>query len=125
MQLRSGPNPVPYVSNPPGVDLKDRRELLDVIGVLAKAQQGISHDAEILSKVSQYEMAYRMQTSVPEVADLSDEPDSVLDLYGPDVRTPGTFARNCLLARRLARSRGTRRGARCRGHRRTEVWCGR
>ena len=57
---------------------------------------------EILSRVSQYEMAYRMQTSVPEVADISNEPDHVLDLYGPDVRKPGTFARNCLLARRLA-----------------------
>ena len=69
---------------------------------LATMQHGRSNDPEILSKVSQYEMSYRMQTSVPDVADISNEPDHVLDLYGPDVRKPGTFARNCLLARRLA-----------------------
>jgi hypothetical protein len=102
VQLRSGANPVPYVTNPSGVDMKDRRELLDVVGALAKEQNTLSRDPELLSKASQYEMAYRMQTSVPEVADLADEPEHVMELYGPDVRTPGTFARNCLLARRLA-----------------------
>ena len=102
VQFRSGEAPVPYIGNPEGFTLKDRREMLDLIGRLSRSQQNASHDPEILSKVAQYEMAYRMQTSVPEVADISTEPDHVLDLYGPDVRKPGTFARNCLLARRLA-----------------------
>src|SRR5262249_54184527 len=77
-------------------------DMLEMIATLAKAQHDVSKDPEILSKVRQYEMAYRMQTSIPEVADISDEPKSVLDMYGPDVSKPGTFARNCLLARRLA-----------------------
>ncbi len=98
----AGESPVLYVSSPGGVDRQDRRAELDVLGVLAKAQYDRSGDPEILSKVTQYEMAYRMQESVPEVADISNEPQSVLDLYGPDVMKPGTFARNCLIARRLA-----------------------
>ena len=102
VQFRSGENPVPYVSSPNGVTLQDRRELLDVVGRLAEDERVASNDPEILSRVSQYEMAYRMQSSVPEIADISKEPESVLDLYGPDVKRPGTFARNCLLARRLA-----------------------
>ena len=77
-------------------------EMLDAIGRLANVQHTESHDPEIPSKISQYEMAYRMQESVPEIADISKEPDHVLDLYGPQVRQTGTFARNCLLARRLA-----------------------
>ena len=100
--FRSGKDPVLYVSNPAGVDMKDRRAMLDVIATIADAQHEISNDPEIPAKISQYEMAYRMMTSVPEVADISNEPDSVLDMYGPNVRKPGTFARNCLLARRLA-----------------------
>ncbi len=100
--FRSGENPVPYISNPTGLTSKDRRDMLDAIADVSKMQHELSNDPEISSKVSQYEMSYRMQTSVPEVADISDEPDHVLDLYGPDVRKPGTFARNCLLARRLA-----------------------
>ena len=76
--------------------------MLDVIGKLSERQLAQSGDPEIPAKISQYEMAYRMMTSIPEVADISKEPESVLDMYGPDVRTPGTFARNCLLARRLA-----------------------
>lgn len=102
VQFRSGENPVPYVGNPSGLTLRNRRDMLDLVGLLSREQHAVSNDPEILSRVSQYEMAYRMQTSVPEVADISSEPDSVLDLYGPDVREPGTFARNCLLARRLA-----------------------
>jgi hypothetical protein len=102
VRFRSGETPVPYVSNPAGVTLVDRRRMLDLLSILANAQHESSNDPEIPSKVSQYEMAYRMQSSVPEVADISSEPDHVLDLYGPDVRKPGTFARNCLLARRLA-----------------------
>jgi hypothetical protein len=100
--FRSGQQPVPYISNPTGLTSKDRREMLDAITDIANLQHETSNDPEIPSKLSQYEMSYRMQTSVPEVADISDEPDHVLDLYGPDVRKPGTFARNCLLARRLA-----------------------
>src|SRR5262245_31990390 len=100
--FRSSQQPVPYISNPNGVTAKDRRDMLDAIGDVANLQHQVSNDPEIPSKLSQYEMSYRMQTSVPEVADISDEPDHVLDLYGPDVRKPGTFARNCLLARRLA-----------------------
>ena len=75
-------------------------------------QHDESHDPEILSRVSQYEMAYRMQASVPEVADISNEPEHMLDMYGPDVKKPGTFARNCLLARRLA-ERGVKSVRRC------------
>jgi hypothetical protein len=100
--FRSGGNPVPYIGNPDGITMKDRREMLDAIADVAGEQYRLSNDPEIPSKLSQYEMSYRMQSSVPEVADISDEPDHVLDLYGPDVRKPGTFARNCLLARRLA-----------------------
>jgi hypothetical protein len=100
--FRAGQDPVLYVSNPPGIDLKDRRAMLDVIGALSETQHEISNDAEIPAKISQYEMAYRMMTSVPEVADISNEPKSVLEMYGPDVEKPGSFARNCLLARRLA-----------------------
>jgi hypothetical protein len=96
--FRSGKDPVLYISNPSGVDMQDRRSMLDVIGRLSETQHESSDDPEIPAKVSQYEMAYRMMTSVPEVADISDEPDNILDLYGPDVRRPGTFARNCLLA---------------------------
>jgi hypothetical protein len=76
--------------------------LLDRLGKLAAIQYESSKDPEILSRVSQYEMAYRMQTSVPEVADISDEHPEVLEMYGPDVHQSGTFARNCLIARRLA-----------------------
>ena len=100
--FRSSQTPVPYIANPEGLTQRDRRDMLDAIADVAGMQHKVSNDPEIPSKLSQYEMSYRMQTSVPEVADISDEPDHVLDLYGPDVRKPGTFARNCLLARRLA-----------------------
>ena len=82
--------------------MKERRVTLDAVNALAKIQQQMSGDEEIASKISQYEMAYRMRSSIPEVADISSEPDHILDMYGPEVRKPGTFARNCLLARRLA-----------------------
>jgi hypothetical protein len=100
--FRSGSTPVTYIANPQGLERRDRREMLDAIAAVANAQFQVSHDPEIPSKLSQYEMSYRMQQSVPDVADISAEPDHVLDLYGPDVRQPGTFARNCLIARRLA-----------------------
>jgi hypothetical protein len=102
VQFRSGQEPVPYIESPSGHTKKDRREMLDAIGTLAQIQRAASNDPEIPSKINQYEMAYRMQTSVPDVADISNEPKHVLEMYGPDVEKPGTFARNCLLARRLA-----------------------
>jgi len=101
VEFRAAEDPVLYVNNPNGIERADRRAMLDALADIAGLQQSQSHDPEIASRVSQYEMAYRMQASVPEVADISDEPDHVLDMYGPDVRTPGTFARNCLIARRL------------------------
>lgn len=102
VQFRADDSPVLYVKNSKGVEQSGRRDWLDMLGRLAGTQHVMSKDPEILSRMSQYEMAYRMQTSVPEVADISDEPQHVLDLYGPDVQKPGTFARNCLIARRLA-----------------------
>jgi hypothetical protein len=102
VEFRAADDPVLYVGNPPGIDRADRRAMLDTLGQLASLQHERSHDPEIPSRMSQYEMAYRMQASVPEVADIRDEPESVLAMYGPDVSKPGTFARNCLIARRLA-----------------------
>jgi len=102
VEFRAAADPVLYVNNPLGIDRPDRRAMLDTLGRLATLQHEQSHDPEILSRMSQYEMAYRMQASVPEVADIRDEPESVLAMYGPDVKKPGTFARNCLIARRLA-----------------------
>ena len=102
VEFRAADDPVLYVNNPLGIDRDDRRAMLDSLAKLAALQHEESNDPEILSRVSQYEMAYRMQSSVPEVADISDEPESVLAMYGPDVGKPGTFARNCLIARRLA-----------------------
>ena len=102
VRFRSGTVPVPYVGSPDGLSLKDRRDMLDLLSTLSKAQQEVSNDPEIGSRLSQYEMSYRMQSSVPEVADIANEPKHVLDMYGSDVERPGTFARNCLMARRLA-----------------------
>ncbi len=102
VQFRSGYDPVLYLSNPDGIDRASRRRELDYLKQLEAEQKSAWGDPEFDSKLSQYEMAYRMQTSVPEVTDLSDEPDYIFDLYGPDARIPGTYAANCLLARRLA-----------------------
>jgi hypothetical protein len=102
VQFRSGKDPVLYLNNPPGVSPENRRTTLDRLNQLHTLQHDTLNDPEILSRIAQYEMAYRMQTSVPEVMDTSDEPDAVYDLYGPDAREPGTYAANCLLARRLA-----------------------
>lgn len=99
--FRSGADPVLYVNNPEGIEASDRRSMLNALARMAEVDYQTSRDAEILSRISQYEMAYRMQSSVPEVADISDEPQHILDLYGPDVHQPGTYARNCLIARRL------------------------
>ena len=102
VQFRSGKDPVLYLQNPPGVSPELRREQLDGWRALQDVQHEGFDDPEIVARSAQYEMAYRMQTSVPGVMDLSDEPDYIYDLYGKDARTPGTFAANALLARRLA-----------------------
>ena len=107
VSLRSVGDPVLYLSNPPGVDKDARREMLDGLAELNQQRLQVKGDPEIAARIAQYEMAYRMQTSVPELADISKEPKHVLDMYGPEVTQPGTFAYNCLLARRLA-ERGVR-----------------
>ncbi len=101
VKLRSEGDPVLYLSNPAGVSREMRRGLLDDLAKLNQMKLDEAGDPEIATRISQYEMAYRMQMSVPEATDLSKEPKSVLDLYGPDVTRPGSFARNCLLARRF------------------------
>ena len=105
--LRPAGDPVLYLNNPPGVDDTARRRMLDTVSELNRAQYDEFADPEINARIAQYEMAYRMQFSVPELADISGEPASVLDLYGPNVRQRGSYAANCLLARRLA-ERGVR-----------------
>jgi Protein of unknown function (DUF1501) len=107
VRFASGKDAVYYLTNPEGITPGGRRSMLDALGALNRAQFERELDPEIESRIAQYEMAYRMQTSVPEVTDFADEPDHVLSEYGPDVRKPGTFAANCLLARRLA-ERGVR-----------------
>jgi len=107
VQFRSGREPVLYLTNPEGVSVDSRRALLDTLAALNREQYGRELDPEIESRMAQYEMAFRMQTSVPEVTDLQSEPEATFRLYGEDARKPGTFAANCLLARRLA-ERGVR-----------------
>jgi hypothetical protein len=107
VQLRPGKDPVLYLSNPDGICHSGRAAMLEKLHALNRHQFEKELDPEIESRIAQYEMAFRMQTSVPEVTDLSNEPSSVFELYGPDSRQPGTFAANCLLARRLA-ERGVR-----------------
>ena len=105
VRLRSGADPVLYLNNPPGVDASRRRRQLEDLAALESLRSGAN--AGLNARLSQYELAYRMQSAVPDLVDLSDEPDEVFELYGPDSRTPGTYAANCLLARRLA-ERGVR-----------------
>ncbi len=100
--FRSGKDPVLYLQNPAGVTGSARRKMLDRMAELEHLQFQDLGDPEINARVAQYEMAYRMQTSVPDVMNLSGEPESVFELYGPEARNPGSFAANCLLARRLA-----------------------
>ena len=102
VKLRSSGDPVHYLSNPPGISDFIRRDILDDLKGLNEKQSSVIGDPEINSRISQYEMAFRMQTSVPELVQISDEPESVLNLYGSDVKRPGSYAANCLLARRLA-----------------------
>jgi uncharacterized protein (DUF1501 family) len=105
--LRSSGDPVLYLSNPRGVDAATRRDQLDVIAALNQKQLDEQHDPEIATRIAQYEMAFRMQTSVPDLTDFSDESEATLDAYGPQSRQPGTFAANCIMARRMA-ERGVR-----------------
>ena len=91
-----------YLQNPDGVSAGSRRQALDKLAELNQLRLQDFGDPEIQSRIEQYEMAYRMQTSVPEVMDLSDEPEETFKLYGDDARRPGTYAANCLLARRMA-----------------------
>jgi len=107
VQLRAGAEPVLYLNDPDGVSRVQRRGMIDLTGDLDRYQQSITLDAGIEERIAQYEMAYRLQSSIPEVNNLSEEPQHVLDLYGPDVKKPGSFAANCLLARRLV-ERGVR-----------------
>jgi uncharacterized protein (DUF1501 family) len=102
VSFRGNGDPVLYLSNPEGVSSDDRRRMLDTLSKLNHEQHATALDPEINTRIAQYEMAYRMQTSVPELTDLSDETAETFDLYGPESRTPGTFAANCLMARRLA-----------------------
>ena len=100
--LRTSGDPVLFLSNPDGVDMATRRKMLDTLAKLNQKQADEVGDPETQARIAQYELAFRMQTSVPDLMDLSKEPKHVLDLYGPDVQKPGTFAACCLLARRLA-----------------------
>jgi hypothetical protein len=107
IKFRAASDPVLFLSNPAGFDASARRRMLDDLSALNQIQSAEFGDPEITTRISQYELAYRMQTSVPELMDVSHEPESVFELYGPEARRPGTFAANCLLARRLA-ERGVR-----------------
>ncbi len=102
VQFRSGKDPVLYLSNPPGISQANRRVVLNHLQQLNQHYLNKEGHPEIFSRMAQYEMAYRMQTSVPETMNVGSEPEYIYDLYGPESRIPGTFAANCLLARRLA-----------------------
>ena len=107
VKLRSAKDPVLYLRDPDGLPRELRREMLDGLGAMNQRALERSSDPEISTRIRQYEMAYRMQASVPELTDLSDEKDEVFELYGPDSRRPGSYAANCILARRLI-ERGVR-----------------
>ena len=107
VKFRSGADPVLYLSNPPGYSDDARKRFLNDLSKMNELTYTQYQDPEVSTRISQYEMAFRMQHSVPELTDLSKEPDSTFEMYGPDSRTPGTYAANCILARRLA-ERGVR-----------------
>jgi hypothetical protein len=102
VQFMSTQDPVPFLNNPAGIDRMDRRRALDFISRIDRLQNETWHDPEVESQINQHEMAYRMQMAIPSITDLSDEPKHILDMYGDDVLKPGTFAHNCIIARRLA-----------------------
>ena len=101
VQFRAGKDPVLYLKNPDGVSRKERRQMLDYLAQMNEEQEKLFGDPEVANRIAQYEMAYRMQTSVTDVMNIEDEPDHVFQMYGPEALTPGTFAAHCLLARRL------------------------
>ncbi|MCP4191423.1 MAG: DUF1501 domain-containing protein [Planctomycetaceae bacterium] len=102
VKFRNTGTPVFYLDNPPGINPSIRRDMLDDLAILNGYRHRVIGDPEIASRIGQYEMAARMQMSVPDLTDISEESEATLKLYGPDVTKPGSFARNCLLARRLA-----------------------
>jgi hypothetical protein len=102
VQFSSGENPVLYLQDPEGMDKSTRRKMLDKVSQLNQLQYEQFGDPEITAKIQQYEMAYRMQTAVPEIMDVSKESDDIIKLYGPECLVPGTYAANCLLARKLS-----------------------
>ncbi|EDL57318.1 DUF1501 domain-containing protein [Gimesia maris] len=107
VKFRRSSDPVLFLSNPPGIDQQTRRDMLDDLGELNRLSLQQKGDPEIATRISQYELAFRMQTSIPELADLSEETSATFELYGEQAKQPGTYAANCLLARRLA-ERGVR-----------------
>jgi hypothetical protein len=107
VRFSPGKDPVLYLNNPDGITRERRRAMLDDLGELNQLSLAEYHDPETQNRIDQFEMAFRMQTSVPELADLSQEPESVFDSYGPESKKPGSYAANCILARRLA-ERGVR-----------------
>ncbi len=102
VQFSSGENPVLYLGNPEGMDRTQRRNMLDKLAELNQGTLDTFGDPEIATKIQQYEMAFRMQTAVPEITDMSKEPESIVKMYGPECLVPGTYAANCLLARKLS-----------------------
>ena len=102
VQFSSGDNPVLYLNNPSSINTADRRKMIDKLNDLNEASFTEFGDPEITTKIQQYEMAFRMQTAVPEITDMSKEPESIVKLYGPECLIPGTYAANCLLARKLS-----------------------
>ncbi|BCU78347.1 DUF1501 domain-containing protein [Luteolibacter sp. LG18] len=107
VQFRASADPVLYLNDPKGMQRSDRRKMLDMLSEMNRREAERNGDSQVLARIAQYEMAYRMQASVPELSDLRGERESTLALYGPDVRKPGTYAYNCLMARRMA-ERGVR-----------------
>lgn len=107
VKLRNAKDPVLYLRDPDGLSREGRRAMLDGIGALNRKRLEQTDDPEIVTRLQQYEMAFRMQTSIPELADMSNEPESTFQLYGEDSRRPGSYAANCIMARRLA-ERGVR-----------------
>ncbi|MFN5497750.1 MAG: DUF1501 domain-containing protein [bacterium] len=104
VRFRPGADPVPYLANPSGASRESRRDLLDDLAALNRArnEERVAEDPAVETRIAQYEMAFRMQASVPDLLDFSNEPKSVVEMYGPDALVPGTFANNCLIARRLS-----------------------
>lgn len=107
VRFRASKDPVLYLNNPPGISAASRRSQLDALKQLHETKLEEGFDPKIENRISQYELAFRMQKSIPEVTDVASEPEHILKSYGPDVKKPGSFASNCLLARRLA-ERGVR-----------------